>query len=254
MNRYVLAVDQSTSATKAILFSDQGQLVGRSRREHGQHYPGPGRIEHDPQEIYGNTVTVITAVLKETGIQASALAALALTNQRETIVVWDRKTGLPLHNALVWQDQRGTACCETLQEKGLGPMVRAKTGLLLDTYFSASKLKWLVDEVPQVREAARQGRALCGTVDSWLIWKLTGGRVHATDYSNACRTMLFNVHELQWDQELRALFGAEDLQFPEVRFADQPVGPAQVPGLDTDLALAMTRKLQREARKYERSY
>jgi glycerol kinase len=228
MKRYVVAVDQSTSATKAVLFSEAGQLVQRASLEHKQHYPGPGMIEHDPEEIYRNTLSVVSSVLREAKVGPSNLTALALTNQRETIVAWDGRTGRPLHNALVWQDQRGTACCETLREEGSAPTVRAKTGLLLDTYFSASKLKWLVDEVPEVRDAARRGRALCGTVDSWLIWKLTGGEVHATDYSNACRTMLFNVHELCWDDELKELFSASELRFPEVRFADDSFGTARI--------------------------
>ena len=226
MARHVLAVDQSTSATKAVLFRDDGRLVGRASEEHRQHYPGPGMIEHDPEELYANTLAVIAAVLRESRIEPASIAALAITNQRETIAVWDRRTGRPLHNAVIWQDQRGTAACDDLKARGLEPSIRARTGLLVDTYFSASKLKWLVDNVPAVREAAGRGDALCGTIDSWLIWKLTKGKVHATDFSNACRTMLFNVHTLMWDRELLDLFGVAGLGFPEVRFGDASFGEA----------------------------
>ncbi len=226
MPRFIVAVDQSTSATKAVLFDEAARLVGRASEEHKQHYPGPGMIEHDPEELYANTLRVIARVVAETRVAASAIAALAITNQRETIAVWDRRTGKPLHNALIWQDQRGTAACEDFRKRGLEPSIRAKTGLLVDTYFSASKLKWLVDNVAAVRDAAKRGDALCGTIDSWLVWKLSGGRVHATDYSNACRTMLFNVRTLRWDEELIELFGVAGLRFPEVRFADASFGEA----------------------------
>jgi glycerol kinase len=224
MLRHILAIDQSTSATKAVLFRDDGTLAARASTEHKQIYPGPGMIEHDPREIYANLLAV--AAQAAAGVDAASIAALAIANQRETIVVWDRSTGEPLYNALIWQDQRGTAACDDLKKRGLEPQIRAKTGLLVDTYFSASKLKWLVDNVAAVREAARRGDALCGTVDSWLVWKLTNGRVHATDFSNACRTMLFNVHTLAWDSELLELFGVEGLRFPEVRSADAPYGEA----------------------------
>ncbi len=226
MARHVLAVDQSTSATKAVLFRDDGRLVGRASEEHKQHYPGPGMIEHDPEELYANTLRVIARVVRETRVDPASIAALAIANQRETIAVWDRRTGRPLHNAVIWQDQRGTAACDDLKARGLEPSIRARTGLLVDTYFSASKLKWLVDNVPAVRDAAGRGDALCGTVDSWLVWKLTKGEVHATDFSNACRTMLFNVHTLQWDRELQDLFGVAALRFPEVRFGDASFGEA----------------------------
>jgi len=238
MPRYILAVDQSTSATKAVLFRDDGRLVGRASEEHGQHYPGPGMIEHDPEELYANTLGVMARVVRESGTDLNSIAALAITNQRETIAVWDGSTGRPLHNALIWQDQRGTAACEDLRTRGLEPTIRGKTGLLVDTYFSASKLKWLVDHVPAVREAAARGDALCGTVDSWLVWKLTKGRVHATDFSNACRTMLFNVHTLAWDRELLELFGVAGLRFPEVRFADASFGEAEL--ADPAVALPIT--------------
>ncbi len=226
MPSHVLAIDQSTSATKAVLFDESGRLVGRASQEHKQHYPGPGMIEHDPEELHANTLKVIARVVSESRVKPDSVAALAITNQRETIAVWDRRTGRPLHNAVIWQDQRGTAACDDLKARGLEPAIRGKTGLLVDTYFSASKLKWLVDNVAAVREAAARGDALCGTIDSWLIWKLTRGRLHATDYSNACRTMLFNVRTLQWDQELLELFGVAGLRFPEVRFADASFGEA----------------------------
>jgi glycerol kinase len=226
MPRTVLAVDQSTSATKAVLFGEDGRLLGRASEEHKQHYPGAGMIEHDLEELLANTLAVIGRVVRETAVDPRSIAALAITNQRETIAVWDSRTGRPLHQALIWQDQRGTAACEELKARGLEPSIRGKTGLLVDTYFSASKLKWLVDNVPSVREAAARGEALCGTIDSWLVYKLTGGRVHATDYSNACRTMLFNVKTLEWDKELLQLFGVASLRFPQVRFGDASFGEA----------------------------
>jgi glycerol kinase len=237
VKRCLVAVDQSTSATKALLFSEAGAITHRVSLEHKQHYPGPGMIEHDPEEIYENTLAAAARVMKEAGIEPEAVVALALTNQRETVMVWDGETGRPLHNALVWQDQRGTPACEALREKGQAALVREKTGLLLDTYFSASKLKWLVDEVPEVREAARKGRALWGTVDSWLVWKLTGGEVHATDFSNACRTMLFNVYDLAWDEDLKELFSAGDLRFPQVCFADDRFGRVQLPGTEVEVPI-----------------
>jgi len=231
MTRYVLAVDQSTSATKAVLFRDDGAVVGRAVEGHRQHYPGSGMIEHAPDELYANTQRVIGRVVTESRTDPASLAALAVTNQRETVMVWDRRTGGPLHNALVWQDQRGATICEAANRRGLERAIREKTGLLIDPYFSASKLAWLVANVPAVGDAMRRGDALCGTVDAWLIWKLTGGRVHATDFSNACRTMLFNIHALQWDQELLDLFGVEGLRFPEVRCADASYGEAELPGV-----------------------
>jgi glycerol kinase len=226
MPRTVLAVDQSTSATKAVLFGEDGRLIGRASEEHKQYYPGAGMIEHDPEELLANTLAVIGRVVRETATDPRSIAALAITNQRETIAVWDARTGRPLHHALIWQDQRGTAACEELKARGLEPSIRSKTGLVVDTYFSASKLKWLVDNVPSVREAAARGEALCGTIDSWLVYKLTGGRVHATDYSNACRTMLFDVRTLEWDKEILQLFGVGSLRFPQVRFGDASFGEA----------------------------
>jgi glycerol kinase len=229
----VLAVDQSTSATKAILFDQGGCLVGRTTEEHRQFYPQPGWVEHDPVEIFEKTLLAIRRLLEETGVKSEQLAAFAITNQRETALIWDRDTGQPVYNAIVWQCQRGASTCLQIKSRGYEDTVRSKTGLVLDAYFSASKLKWILDNVPGVREAAGKGRLAAGTVDSWLIWRLTGGQVHATDFTNACRTMLLNLRDLDWDQDLLDLFALPPALMPALRPSDAIFGhtsPAVLPG------------------------
>ena len=230
-SRHVIAVDQSTSATKAILFDDRAAPVHRVTIEHRQFYPRPGWVEHDAEEILGNTVAAIKRVLEETSVERSSLEALAITNQRETVVVWDEKSGKPLSHALVWQDERGIPYCRAATERMGAQTIREKTGLIVDSYFSASKLQWLMENDDAVRSSARQGRALCGTIDSWLIWNLTGGRVFATDYSNASRTLLFDIARLEWDDGLLDTFGVSGLRYPEPRPADASFGDAHIDGI-----------------------
>lgn len=224
MKEYILAIDQSTSGTKAIVFNNKGKLINRKTVEHKQYYPQTGWVEHDPVEIYQNTLKAINLVLEECNLEQSDLAALGITNQRETVVVWDKNTGEPVYNAAVWQCQRGNKICAELKEKGYGQLVKAKTGLIIDPYFSASKIKWILDNVEDARNKAEAGELLFGTIDSWLVWNLTEGEVHATDYSNACRTMLFNIHELKWDQELFDLLEIPLSLAPEVKYSDEIFG------------------------------
>ena len=199
---YLLALDQGTSSSRSIVFDADGHIVAQAQQELTQIYPQPGWVEHDPQEIWRTQLATARDALAKAGIQASAVRAVGITNQRETTVVWNRATGLPIHHAIVWQDRRAEPTCVALRERGLTPTIQAKTGLLIDAYFSGTKLKWILDHVPGARQQAANGELAFGTVDSWLIWRLTGGSVHATDVSNASRTMLFNVHSNQWDAEL----------------------------------------------------
>jgi glycerol kinase len=222
--KYILAIDQSTSATKSMIFDNKANLVKRVSINHKQYYPNPGFVEHDPDEIFGNTIAGIEQLLKETRIQKQNIASISITNQRETSMIWNRHTGAPVCNAAVWQCQRGVDICEDLKKSGHGKSIKEKTGLIVDSYFSASKLKWMMENVAGIQKKAANGDLLLGTMDSWLLWKLTGGKVHATDYSNACRTMLFNINTLQWDDELISLFGLNKNMFPEVRFSDEIFG------------------------------
>ncbi|MBT9507821.1 glycerol kinase GlpK [Rhodoferax sp.] len=199
---YLLALDQGTSSSRSIVFDADGQTVALAQRELTQIYPQPGWVEHDPEEIWRTQLATAREALEKAGIKAHQVRAVGITNQRETTVVWNRATGLPIHHAIVWQDRRAEPTCIQLREQGLAETIQAKTGLLVDAYFSGTKLKWILDHVPNAREQAANGELAFGTVDSWLIWRLTGGAVHATDVSNASRTMLFNVHTNQWDAEL----------------------------------------------------
>jgi len=222
--KYILSMDQSTSGTKAIIWDENAKIISKSYVEHAQYYPNPGWVEHDPEEIYSKTLMAIDVVLKDKGIQIGDIAVLAITNQRETAVVWDRETGKPVYNAVVWQCQRAADICKELEQNGYGEMIRQKTGLTLSPYFSAAKIKWILDNVKGAREKAKEGRLLCGNIDAWLIWKLTKGKVHATDYSNASRTQLFNIRDLKWDQEILEIFDIPPQMMPEVKFSDEIFG------------------------------
>jgi len=219
--RYILTIDQSTSATKAILFNDKCQVIHKAWLPHKQYYPKPGWVEHDAEEIYKNTIEVIRNLLSETTLESGIHISIALTNQRETVVVWSRKTGKPISNAVVWQCQRGAEICGQMVENGYADLIKEKTGLIVDPYFSASGVKWLLDNVDGAREQANAGDLLMGTIDSWLIWKLSKGEVHATDYTNASRTMLFNIHDLKWDEELLELFTIPVSMMPQVKRCDE---------------------------------
>ena len=222
--KFILAIDQSTSATKVMLFDAMANLVHRISLPHQQFYPADGFVEHDPEEILANTVKGMNEVLRQKGLKPEDLAIVSITNQRETSLIWDRTTGKPIANAAVWQCQRGKDFCKGLNEKGFGPMIQKKTGLIIDPYFSASKLRWIINHVDGAKEKAEKGYLLLGTMDSWLLWKLTNGKVHATDYSNACRTMLFNINTLKWDEELISLFELYPLMFPRLRSSDEIFG------------------------------
>ncbi|HEY9094423.1 MAG TPA: glycerol kinase GlpK [Hydrogenophaga sp.] len=202
MTDFLLALDQGTSSSRSIVFDRAGRVVAMAQQEFEQIYPQPGWVEHDPLTLWSSQLDTARQALKQAGLSASQVRAIGITNQRETTVLWNRKTGLPVHNAIVWQDRRAEAACVDLRERGLSDTVLQKTGLRIDAYFSATKLAWILDNVPGVREQAERGELAFGTVDSWLIWKLTGGAVHATDHSNAARTMLFNIHTQCWDTEL----------------------------------------------------
>jgi glycerol kinase len=213
----LLAIDQSTSATKAVLFDARGKVLDKTSRSHRQIYPQPGWVEHDAGEIWRNVLGVIREIAGRNRVHLGKLAAVSITNQRETVLVFDRKSGRPLHHALVWQDRRGDAICARLTRQGRGPTVRRKTGLKLDTYFSASKLRWLIESKPAIAKKLMTGDAVVGTIDTYLVHRLTGGRVFATDYTNASRTLLFDIGKLQWDASLCKLFKVPMGALPEVR-------------------------------------
>lgn len=227
--KYIVSVDQSTQSTKALLFREDGALVASAAMTHDQIYPREGMVEHDPNVLYENTVAVIRSVVEKAGCRAED-CSLALTNQRETVIVWNRHTGKPVCNAVVWQDLRGKEICDNLKKDGFSAFVKERTGLLIDPYFSASGVKWILDNVAGARAAAERGDLLMGTVDCWLIWKLTGGSVHATDYTNASRTLLFNIHTLDWDAEMLRLFTIPVSMLPQAMPCDAVYGKTTVEG------------------------
>jgi glycerol kinase len=217
MEKYILSLDQGTTSSRAILFNKEGETVHVAQKEFTQHFPKPGWVEHNANEIWGSVLSVIAGVLSESGIKPEQIVGIGITNQRETAVVWDKETGTPVYNAIVWQSRQTSQICDELKERGLNDLFREKTGLLIDAYFSGTKVKWILDNVAGAREKAEQGKLLFGTIDTWLIWKLSGGRVHVTDYSNASRTLMFNIYELKWDDELLEILGVPKSMLPEVR-------------------------------------
>ncbi|TKB47933.1 glycerol kinase GlpK [Ferrimonas sediminicola] len=226
--QYIVALDQGTTSSRALLFDRQGQVIGTAQREFNQHYPNPGWVEHDPIEIWASQRATLTELLAKSRVSHHQVAAIGITNQRETTVVWDRETGQPIHNAIVWQCRRTADLCTRLKQAGLEQRVRDKTGLVLDPYFSATKVRWILDHVPGARQRAEQGKLAFGTIDSWLIWNLTEGQVHATDATNASRTMLFNIHTLEWDSELLEAFQIPASMLPEVKASGELYGQAQL--------------------------
>ncbi|NLO02546.1 MAG: glycerol kinase GlpK [Bacteroidales bacterium] len=227
----IIAVDQSTSATKAMLFSEDFQLICRSNVPHKQYYPKTGWVEHDPLEIYDNVLIAIRDLFEKNQITQEDQYSLCITNQRETVVVWNKVTGNPVCNAVVWQDLRGDSICKDLVANGFSKSVKEKSGLIIDPYFSASGVKWILDNVEGARKAAEQGDLLMGTIDSWLIWKLTEGQVHATDHTNASRTLLFNIHKLAWDEDLLGLFTIPASMLPKILPCDSVFGETTVNNL-----------------------
>ncbi len=217
MPDFILAIDQGTTSSRAIVFDKKRQIAGSAQKEFTQFYPASGWVEHDPEEIWKSVLTTVKGAMTKAGIEASAIAAMGITNQRETVVVWDKVSGKPIHNAIVWQDRRTSALCAKLRKRGLEPLFTKKTGLLLDPYFSGTKLSWLLDKIPGARKRAEKGEILFGTIDSFLIWRLTGGKVHATDATNASRTLLFNIAKNEWDAELMKILRIPTNMLPEVK-------------------------------------
>ena len=234
---YLLALDQGTSSSRSILFDARGRIVAQAQLELPQIFPRPGWVEHDPLEIWRTQLSTARAALAQAGIAASQVRALGITNQRETTVVWNRQTGQPIHHAIVWQDRRAEPACAQLREGGHADSIQQKTGLRIDAYFSATKLQWLLDEVPGARAAAERGELAFGTIDSWLIWQLTQGKRHVTDVSNASRTMLFNVHSNQWDDELLALLRIPKSLMPEVLPSSSDFGQTATEVLGASIAI-----------------
>ena len=224
MKKYILALDQGTSSSRAIVFDSQGKIKATSQKEFTQIFPKPGWVEHNPMEIWSSQASVIAEAITSIGINGHNIAGIGITNQRETTIVWDAETGEPVYNAIVWQDRRTSRFCDRLKKKGLTETIRNKTGLIIDAYFSATKVHWILENVPGARQRADEGKLKFGTVDTWLVWMLTRGEVHVTDVSNASRTMLFNIHTLEWDKELLELFNIPVSMMPEVRSSSEIYG------------------------------
>ena len=236
MNRYILALDQGTTSSRAILFDQEQNIAGLVQKEFTQYYPQAGWVEHDPMEIYSSQYAVMMEVIAQSGVDIHAIAAIGITNQRETTILWDKDTGRPIYNAIVWQCRRTAPIVDQLVKQGLGEYIKKATGLIPDAYFSATKIKWILDHVVGIKERARQGKILFGTVDSWLVWKLTNGKVHATDYTNASRTMLFNIHTLDWDQNLLDALEIPRQMLPQVHNSSEIYGHVMVQGRQIPIA------------------
>jgi glycerol kinase len=233
-----MAIDQGTTGTTCLLLDRGGQVICRGSREFRQFFPRPGWVEHDPQEIWAVTLSVAKQVILQANLSSSQIAGIGITNQRETTVVWDKATGQPVCNAIVWQCRRTAPLCEELKAAGLEESIKEKTGLVVDAYFSATKIAWILDKIPQARQKAETGELLFGTIDSWLIWKLTGGQVHITDYSNASRTMLYNIHQLQWDRELLKIMNIPYSMMPEVRSSSEIYGLTEADILGSEIPIS----------------
>lgn len=234
MAKYILALDQGTTSSRTILVNDKGEISGVAQQEFTQVFPQSGWVEHDPLEIWSTQIGTLSRVMKEHNVNAADIAAIGITNQRETTVVWDRKTGEPIYHAIVWQDKRTASICEELKAKGLADYVKQNTGLVIDSYFSGTKVKWILDNVKGARQRAEKGELAFGTIDSWLIWNMTGRKSHVTDYTNASRTMLFNIRDLKWDQKLLAELSIPPSMLPEVKpsaamFGDYMLDGKQIP-------------------------
>ena len=227
MAKYIMALDSGTTSNRCILFNEKGEMCSMAQREFTQYFPKPGWVEHDPEEIWLTQYSVASEAMAKLGVTAADIAAIGITNQRETTIVWDKSTGEPIYRAIVWQDRRTADYCDELRAKGLTDVFRIKTGLVIDPYFSATKIRWILDNVPGAREKAEAGHLLFGTVETWLIWKLTGGKVHVTDYSNASRTMLFNIVELKWDEQILEEMGIPASMLPKVKPSSHVYGNAK---------------------------
>ncbi|WP_179403534.1 glycerol kinase GlpK [Burkholderia guangdongensis] len=237
-DQYILALDQGTTSSRAMLFDRHGNVVSSAQKEFAQIYPRPGWVEHDPHEIWSTQAGVAAEAVTRTGLTGASIAAIGITNQRETTIVWNRDTGQPVYNAIVWQDRRTADFCDTLKAQGHEAAVRAKTGLPIDAYFSATKIRWILDNVPGARDDARQGKLAFGTVDSWLVWNFTQHALHVTDVTNASRTMLFNIHTRQWDDDLLALFDIPRAMLPDVKASSDIYGPTKTTVFASKIPLA----------------
>ncbi|HNK29360.1 MAG TPA: glycerol kinase GlpK, partial [Ferruginibacter sp.] len=227
MQQYILALDQGTTSSRAIIFDASGSIISMAQKEFAQLFPQPGWVEHDAGEIWSTQLGVAAEAISKAGLSPEQIAAIGITNQRETTVVWERATGKPVYNAIVWQDRRTAGFCDDIRAKGQDTLIRKKTGLIVDAYFSATKVNWILNHVAGAKEKAAKGELCFGTVDSWLVWNLTRGQVHVTDVSNASRTMLCNIHTLQWDEELLNLFGIPASMLPQVRSSSEVYGKTQ---------------------------
>lgn len=228
MKKYLMALDQGTTSSRCLIFNRDGEIVGMAQREFGQIFPKPGWVEHDPMDIWSSQLGVVTECMAKVGIHGDEIAAIGITNQRETTIVWDKETGKPIYNAIVWQCRRTSKYCDTLKEKGFDAVIRKKTGLVVDAYFSGTKIRWILEHVEGAREKAERGELLFGTVDTWLLWNLTNGEVFATDYTNASRTMLYNIHGLSWDEEILKELDIPKSMLPEVKPSSSIFGYAKV--------------------------
>ncbi len=237
-DQYILSLDQGTTSSRAVLFNRTGDIVSVAQKEFKQIYPKPGWVEHDPQEIWSTQAGVAAEAVTHAGLNGTSIAAIGISNQRETTIVWDRKTGRPLYNAIVWQDRRTADFCDELKQRGLEKMVRAKTGLPIDSYFSGTKIRWILDNVDGARERADKGELCFGTVDSWLVWNFTKHELHVTDVTNAARTMLFNIHTLEWDDELLELLDIPRSMLPEVRSSSEIYGKTKTTVFASAIPLA----------------
>lgn len=263
MGRFILALDQGTSSSRSIVFNHEGKTISVSQREFKQHFPRPGWVEHDPMEIWTSEEGVMLDAVTQAGATASDIEAIGISNQRETTIVWDAFSGLPVYNAIVWQDRRTSQYCDSLKaQDGLIEKIREKTGLIIDAYFSGTKIRWILENVPGAREKAEKGELRFGTVDTWLVWNLSGGKVHVTDVTNASRTMLYNIREMKWDEELLALLGVPASMMPEVRscseiygtVSDGPLAGVRIAGIAGDQQAALFGQMCTEAGSVKNTY
>ncbi|MEM9546294.1 MAG: glycerol kinase GlpK [Bacteroidota bacterium] len=238
MSKFILALDQGTTSSRAILFDENGNIISSAQKEFTQYFPKPGWVEHDPMEIWDTQSTMANEALNSAGVDASAVAAIGITNQRETVVVWDRSSGKPIHNAIVWQDKRTAGFCDELKANGHAHAIRKKTGLVIDAYFSGTKVKWILDNVEGARAKAEAGELAMGTIDSWLIWNFTEGRLHITDVTNASRTLIYNINTMSWDEDLLNLFTIPKSMLPEVKQSSEVYGNASASILGAALPIA----------------
>lgn len=238
MDKYILALDQGTTSSRAIVFDKQGKIISSAQKEFSQYFPNPGWVEHDPTEIWSTQAGVAAEAIAKKGLNVENIAAIGITNQRETVVVWDRISGQPIYNAIVWQDKRTSDYCDELKEKGYEDTIRTKTGLVVDSYFSGTKVKWILDNVPKARSKAESGQLLMGTIDSWLVWNFTKGAQHITDVTNASRTLLFNINSMEWDNDLLDLFNIPKSMLPTVKQSSEIYGKTKSTFYDANIPIA----------------